>query len=195
MPPSCTPPKRRWPSTALIWPTAKTALDRALEINPQLVWAHQLRADLLFADVRPAEAIDVLEKARKLNPRDEATLGRLLAAYLVVDGRAPDKLSARGQQIINEATQRNPHCGEVFLAAGEALDRMRRFPLAAEYYRAAHERMPQLISARGQLGLVLMRLGDEAEAAKLLEESFAIDPFNVRVKNMLEVLDRLKTTR
>ena len=70
---------------------------------------------------------------------------------------------------------------------------MRRFPLAAEYYRAAHERMPRLISTRGQLGLVLMRLGDEAEAAKLLDESFAIDPFNVRVKNMLEVLDHLKT--
>ena len=37
-----------------------------------------------------------------------------------------------------------------------------------------------------------MRLGEEAEAAKLLAESFAIDPFNVRVKNMLEVLDLLK---
>ena len=45
--------------------TAKTALDRALEINPQLVWAHQLRADALFADVKPAEAIDVLLKARR----------------------------------------------------------------------------------------------------------------------------------
>jgi cellulose synthase operon protein C len=173
--------------------TAKTALDRALEINPQLVWAHQLQADALFADVKPSEAIDVLLKARELNPRDEATLGRLLAAYLVVDGRSEGKPSVRGQQVIDDVTRRNEHCGEVFLAAGEALDRMRRFPLAAEYYRAAHVRMPQLIQARGQLGLVLMRLGDEAQAAKLLEESFAIDPFNVRVKNMLEVLDHLKT--
>ena len=40
-----------------------------------------------------------------------------------------------------------------------------------------------------------MRLGEEAEAAKLLAESFAIDPFNVRVKNMLEVLDLLKALR
>jgi Tfp pilus assembly protein PilF len=172
--------------------TASSALDRAMEINPQLLWARQLRADLLFADVKPAEAIDVLEKARELNPRDEATHGRLLAAYLVVDGKSEGKLSVRGQQIVNDVTQRNAHCGEVFLAAGEALDRMRRYPLAAEYFRAAHERMPQLISTRGQLGLVLMRLGQEAEAAKLLEESFAIDPFNVRVKNMLEVLDHLK---
>ena len=172
--------------------TAKTAIERALEINPQLLWAHQLRADLLFADVKPAEAIDVLEQARQFNPRDEATLGRLLAAYLVVDGRTQGQLSERGQQLIDDVTERNPHCGEVFLAAAEALDRMRRYPLAAEYFRAAQERMPQLISTRGQLGLVLMRLGQEAEAAKLLEESFAIDPFNVRIKNMLEVLDHLK---
>jgi Flp pilus assembly protein TadD len=172
--------------------TAKTAIDRALEINPQLLWAHHLRADLLFADVKPAEAIDVLEQARQLNPRDEATLGRLLAARLVVDGKSAGKLSVRGQQIVNDVTQRNPRCGAVFLAAGEALSRMRRFPLAAENFRTAHERMPQLISTRGQLGLVLMRLGQEAEAAKLLEESFAIDPFNLRIKNMLEVLDHLK---
>jgi tetratricopeptide (TPR) repeat protein len=172
--------------------TAQSSLDRALEINPQLIWAQQLRAEALFADVRPADAIDVLLKARDLNPRDEATLGRLLAAYLVVDGRREGKLSDRAQQIINDAVPRNPHCGELFLAAGEALDRMRRFPLAAEHYRAAHERMPRLMAPRGALGMVLMRLGEEAEAAKLLEESFAIDPFNVRIKNMLEVLDVLQ---
>ena len=78
------------------------------------------------------------------------------------------------------------------MAAADALDRMRRFGLAAEYFRTAQEKMPQLLAVRGRLGLVLMRLGEEAEAAKLLAESFAIDPFNVRVKNMLEVFDVLK---
>jgi tetratricopeptide (TPR) repeat protein len=172
--------------------TAKSSLDRALEINPQLVWAHQLRADWLFADIRPAEAIAVLEAARQLNPRDEATLGRLAAAYEAVDGRPGGEPSDRVRQLIDEVSARNPHCGEFFLAAGQSCDRMRRFPRAAAYYRLAQEKMPQLISARGQLGLVLMRLGDEPLAAKVLEESFAIDPFNVRVKNQLEVLDLLK---
>ena len=171
--------------------TAKSSIDRALDINPQHLWAHQLRADWLLADVRPAEAIDVLEAARKLNPRDEATLGRLAAACDAVDGRPERKHSPRVQVLIDEVTARNPHCGEFFLAAAEAFDRMRRFPQAAEFYRLAGERMPRLIGTRGQLGLVLMRLGDERAAVKLLEESFAIDPFNVRVKNQLEVLDVL----
>jgi len=89
-------------------------------------------------------------------------------------------------------SKNNPHCGEFFLAAGEAFDRMRRFPQAVENYRLAGERLPQLVAPRGQLGLVLMRLGEETEAARLLDESFAIDPFNVRVKNQLEVLGLLK---
>lgn len=172
--------------------SATSAIDRALEINPELAAALQLRADVLLADVRPAEAIEVLEQARQVNPRDEATLGRLLAAYVVVDGRPAGKLSDRAQSLVDEAAHHNPHCGELFLAAAESFDRMRRFTLAGEYYRAAHERMPRLIAVRGQLGLVLMRLGEETEAAKLLTESFAIDPFNVRVKNMLEVLDVLQ---
>jgi tetratricopeptide (TPR) repeat protein len=169
---------------------AKRSIDRALEINSELLWAHRLKADWLLVDLHVGEAIDVLLKALELNPRDEATLGRLVAAYIAV--KPPGKRSAQAEQLLAEAVKHNPHCGELYLAAADSFDRMRRFSLADEYLRLAHERMPQLIQTRGKLGLVLMRLGEESEAAKLLAESFAIDPFNVRVKNMLEVLDVLK---
>jgi cellulose synthase operon protein C len=169
---------------------AKGAIDRALEINPELAWAHRLRADWLLADLRPAEAIMVLRRALELNPRDEKTLGRLLAALVVTE--RPGERASQAAKIVEEAEKRNPHCGELYLAAADAMDRMRRFGLAAENFRKAQEKMPQLVSVRGRLGSVLMRLGEEAEAGKLLAESFAIDPFNVRVKNMLEVLDVLK---
>jgi tetratricopeptide (TPR) repeat protein len=171
--------------------TANTSLDRALEINPRLVWALQLRADWYFADVRPAEAIELLQAALQFNPRDEKTLGRLLAAHLAT--ASPGQPAKEADKIIREVTTRNPHCGEFFLAAGDAFDRMRRFPQAAEHYRQAGERLPQLITPRGQLGLVLMRLGQETEALALLEEAFAIDPFNVRIKNQLEVLELLQS--
>lgn len=171
---------------------AKVSLDRALAINPELIWAHQLRADWFLADVKPTEAIAALEEARKLNPRDEETLGRLLASYDSLDGRRNGQLSDRSKDLIDEVLARNAHCGDFFLSAGQACERMRRFPQAAEFYRLAQERLPQLISARGRLGLALMRLGDETQARKILEESFAIDPFNVRVKNQLEVLDLLQ---
>jgi Flp pilus assembly protein TadD len=173
-------------------PAAEAAIVRALEINEQSIEANCLLADCRLADVRAADAIESLDRARQLNPRDEPTLGRLLAVYIAIDGRPDGELSQRAAELVAEASKHNAHCGEFFLAAAESFDRMRRFSLAAEYYRAAHEALPQPISVRGDLGLVLMRLGEEPAAAKLLEESFAIDPFNVRVKNMLEVLDVLQ---
>jgi cellulose synthase operon protein C len=170
----------------------KSSLARATEINPRLLWAQQLRGDMLAADVRPAEAIEVLEEARKLNPRSEATLGRLAAAYAAVDGMPGGKPGKRMQAVIDEVEKHNRHCGEFYLTMGESFDRMRRYPLAAIQLRVAQDKMPQLIQVRGLLGMTLMRLGEEGEAAKLLEEAFTIDPYNVRVKNTLEVLDVLK---
>ncbi len=199
-------------------PAAARAVDQALAIHPRLLVAHQLRADLLLAELRIQEAIDVLNAARHLNPLDEATLGRLAATYAAADGlgdsrtdgraRAPigkaaylageglgdddQKNCSRFAKLVDEVTRRNPHCGEFFAALADSLDRMRRYPDAARFCREADRRMPQLLYPRGQLGLLLMRLGDETEARQLLEESFRDDPFNVRVRNQLEVLDVLQ---
>jgi len=140
----------------------------------------------------PAKAVEVLHSTLKLRLGDEQTLGRMLGCYAAIDGGSINKPSDRMAALIDQATERNPHCGELFLAAGDALDRMRRYAAAADFYREAHRRMPQLAAARSQLGMTLMRLGNETEAAKILEEAFAVDPFHVRVKNTLEVLDLLQ---
>ncbi len=170
---------------------AQAAIKRALEINPRLLAARQLEADVQLANFEPGEALKSLEDTLKLNPLDEQTLGRIAAAYAGMDG-VPQKLAGtRLGRLIDEVTARNPHSGELFEALAEGLDELRRYPAAARFYREAIAHEPQLVSPRGQLGLVLMRLGDEVEAAKLLNESFDIDPFNVRVSNTLKVLEVL----
>lgn len=172
--------------------SARASLKRSLEINPSLLLAHQLSADVQLADLRPAEAAKTLEEARKLNPVDEETLGRLAAAYAAVDGVRDDPAGTRWGALIDEAAKRNPRCGQFFASLAGGLDLMRRYPAAAKYYEEAYRRLPELADVRGELGLVYMRLGEEGKAAKLLAESFEIDPFNVRVKNTLAVLDVLK---
>lgn len=172
-------------------PTARRSLEQALAIDPQWLSAHQLRADSLLAELRAEEAIEALETARRLNPVDESTLGRLAAAYAAVDGVSDDMPDSRFARLVREVIHCNPQCGEFFVALADSLDRMRRYPDAARYYREADRRMPQLLYTRGQLGLLLMRLGDEAESRRLLDESFRDDPFNVRIRNQLEVLDVL----
>ena len=171
---------------------AKRSIERALAINPKLLAAHWASADVHLANYEAAEAARVLEAALKLNPRSEETLGRLAAAYAVIDGwsDAAEK-SERFKKIIADVEARNPHAGEFYAALAGAFDSLRRFPAAADYYKRSIERLPQLTTARGELGLMYMRLGDEIAARKYLDESFDIDPFNVRVSNMRKVLDVL----
>src|SRR5262249_9064938 len=60
------------------------------------------------------------------------------------------------------------------------------------YYREAMKLRPSLAGPLNSLGLLYMRLGDEAKAAELLDKGFKADKFNVRVSNMRKVLAHLK---
>ncbi len=172
---------------------ANRLLDEALSINPKLLAAHHAKADGLLANFEAGLAIKVLEGAMVLNPVNEATLGRLAAAYAVVDGGSDTKSDTRFGRLVQEVLLRNPQCGEFFLALGTGLDQSRKFPLAARFYQEANQRMPQLIEPPSALGMVLMRLGDEPAAKAALDAAFEADPFHVRVNNSLKVLEVLDT--
>ncbi len=172
-------------------PTAQSALGQAQRVNPNLLSLRQLRADVALVDLRPQDAVQILAAAKKLQPHDEATLGRLAAAYGAVDGFSRQDADARMQQLIDEAVARNEHCGEFFRTLAQSIELMRKFPFAVDYYEQSLQRMPQQTGVRGELGLLYMRLGDEIKGRQLLSKSFEIDPFNVRVRNTLEVLDVL----
>jgi len=168
--------------------------ERALKINPKLVAALQLTADIAFVNLQPHSALEPLNQARASNAIDEGTIGRLLAVYLRADGLdTGTNPSSRAAKLTREVQTRNAACGQFYAATAEAMNDMRIYPLANEYYKRAIEASPELTRARGSLGMVQMRLGEEVDARKSLEESFKIDPFNVRVKNTLDVLDLLDT--
>lgn len=170
---------------------AQAACARALEINPQLLDAWHLKADIHLANFEPRQCAAVLADAIKLHPHSEETLGRLAAAYASVDGLARTTPDSRFGKLVGEVTARNPHAGVFFKTLADALDRLRRWPAAAQYYQEAMVRMPQLVAPAGQLGMMLMRLGEEERAKATLDEAFQSDPFNVRVNNTLKVLEVL----
>ncbi len=173
-------------------PRARAAIQRALAARDDLLLARQLEADTFIAEQNPTAAILLLEKALKLQAHSLETKGRLVACFAYLDGATAATPSPRMLEILKPLDEKRTCLGEVYLVAGEACDRMRHFVLAEAFFSAALEHLPQHIYVRGNLGLSLMRLGDEPNAAKLLEESFQLDPFNVRVKNTLEVLDLLQ---
>lgn len=173
-------------------PKARAAIKRALEARDDLLLARQLEADTFIAEQNPGAAVPLLEKALSLQPHSLETKGRLLASFAYLEGGSPEAPSAKMKAVIDSLRDKPTCLGEAWLTAGEACDRMRHFVLAEKCYRAALLLLPQHIYIRGHLGLSLMRLGEEPEAAQLLTESFQLDPFNVRVKNTLEVLDVLQ---
>jgi hypothetical protein len=78
---------------------------------------------MLMADVRPAEAIDA-GGSPQTQPQNEATLGRLAAAFAAVDG-CPEKTRQEDAAVIDDAEMHNPRCSEFYLAMGESFDQMR----------------------------------------------------------------------
>ncbi len=158
---------------------------RALDINPNLPEARRLQADVHQASGDIRAALRDLERARKINPRDEATLGRI-AACLYLQRKNTD-----AESLVREVTQHDPRPGLFYLTLAEQMEERRRFDVAEKYYKQAIELRPMLASARNSLGLLYMRLGREAEAREVLTKAFEADAFNVRVSNMLKVLRHL----
>src|SRR6185437_2961774 len=60
----------------------------------------------------------------------------------------------------------NPHYGEAYATGAHFLVINRRYEEGIQYYRKALSLNPKLLEARAQLGINLMRLGQEDEARK-----------------------------
>ncbi len=170
---------------------AQVAVDRALQLNPQLIQAHRLKADSLAANFKLTEALTALEEARKLNPWSEETLGRMAACYLTIDGQTADGPETRFGKLRDQVLASNPAAGLFFFTVADQLSDRRKFSAAEKFYLEAIARMPQLVGPHAGLGMLYMRLGQEVEGEKLLNEAFQIDPFNLRVTNTLKVLEVL----
>ena len=168
---------------------AEASLARALAINPRLLDAWLLKADLLWSNFQARETLALLEeKALPLNPIHEETLGRVAACYFLLDGPAKDSRLAR---LVEQVTRRNAHAGEFYFELAAQLEDRNKHLEAETYFREAIRVMPQQIGPQANLGLLYMRVGREDDAREALRGAFKADPFNVRVKNSLEVLDVL----
>ena len=90
-----------------------------------------------------------------------------------------------------EVGKRNPHAGEFYADLAEMLQVRNKHVAAERYFRQSIALLPRQPEPHAGLGLLLMRMGREADARTLLKEAFDADPFHVRVKNSLDVLDVL----
>lgn len=159
----------------------------AIAIDPDLADAHLLLAELHLDADRDAEARAEIDTVLAANPSQLDARALLAAIAYVHDDRAAY------DQEVSRILDINPAFGEVYRVAGQLAASHYRFEDAAALAAKAVQLDPSDSRASGDLGMHLMRTGDEDGARRALDRAFREDPFNVVTYNLLSLLDTLDT--
>ena len=161
-------------------------LRAALNINPEYVEARTLHAEMLLDLEDYAGAQADIDKALKTNPSSEPALAVASAIkFLSHDQAGFDALRQRTLAL-------NGKDGELFAKLAELAAQVRLYKAAADFAKEGVTLDPKNWHAWSVLGMNQLRLGQITEGRKSLETSFAADPYNVWVKNTLDLLDTYK---
>jgi tetratricopeptide (TPR) repeat protein len=129
-----------------------------------------------------------IQKVLAFNPKHLEARALLAAIAYVRDGRAA--FDAEAAQVLAI----NPRYGEVYRVAAEIAAHNYRFDEAVALTREAVALDPDNSRAHADMGLHLMRTGDEASARRALDQSVEqAGLFDVVTKNLLDLLDKLDT--
>jgi tetratricopeptide (TPR) repeat protein len=166
-------------------PQAIAAAKKALEINPSYVDAYVFLASQAMDQDHKDEARESLRKAFAVNPSSlDAHAG--LAAIAYVEDKTAD-FDAE----VAKALAIAPNYGEVYSVAGALAAHNYRFDEAAALVRRGLALKPQNPQMLSDLGMHLLRTGDEPGARAALEASFKLFPRDKPTLNLLGMLDKL----
>ena len=165
---------------------ALAAARRAGEIDPGLAGVPLFLAEAALDADRRTDARQALEQALAINPRHPAAHA-LVAGLAHLEGRAADVEAA-----VASALAVNPTYGDVYRVPAARLAASGRFDDALPLARRAVALEPWSTRALADLGMHLLRVGEEAEARQVLDRAFESDPFDVITYNLLQMLDTLE---
>jgi tetratricopeptide (TPR) repeat protein len=164
---------------------AEDLAERALKSNPNHAEALRVLADVHLFAGEYAAALKELDTARKVNPRDEETLGRVAACLFF------QKKNGDFDALVAEVTKNDPAPAVFYHELAQRLEERRYYDDAETFYKKAVALRDDIAWPLNSLGLLYMRMGEEKAARETLDKAFKLDPFNVRVSNTLKVLDHL----
>jgi tetratricopeptide (TPR) repeat protein len=157
---------------------------KALKADPKLVEAQELLARVALEDNNEELAAKEADKAIAMSP--EALDGLAIRASI-------DWLNDKGgSPWIDRILKINPVYGQAYATGAHFFVINRRYDDANKFYRKALDLDPDLWSARSELGVELMRLGQDGEARKLLEECYKNGYQNPETVNSLRLMDQYK---
>lgn len=164
----------------------KRAVDlarEALKHDAKLFEAHELLAYLALEDNDRKTAIEEAQKALAIS--NEALDAMAVLASI-------DWLSDKPQsEWMDQILKVNPVYGDAYATGGHFFEINYRYEEAIAWYRKALALNADLLPARSELGMNLMRLGHDAEAQRQLRECYAAHYRNPETVNSLRLLDSL----
>lgn len=156
----------------------------ALAVNPNARRAHGVLAGIVLRDLEIERADEHLVRGLTLHPRDpELSSLRAAARFLADDTEGFERIR---QQVFSQ----NPHYAEFYRIVSKYADWEHRYDEIVEMMRRAVAIDPDDGGAHAQLGINLIRNGQDAAGVAALRTAFAKDPYNVRVFNTLNLYEK-----
>jgi cellulose synthase operon protein C len=163
---------------------AVEAAQKAADLDPKLYEAHEQLAYLALEDNDEATAAKQADLALAIS--GEAL--DAMAIHLAIDSLHDKKDTPWADRLLKV----NPAYGEAYSTVGHFYVINRRYDEGIQAYRRALELNPRVWEARAQLGVNLMRLGDDTEARQQLEECYNANYKSYETVNSLRLLDKYK---
>jgi len=160
-------------------------VERALEVNPNLVMAHVTKAGLALRDNDIEGADEAIDHALRVDGNDlEALSTRAAIRYLADD-------EAGFRQAKQEVLRRHRTYSEMYTIIADYAEWEHRYPDIVAMAREAVTLDSGDALAHATLGLNLLRMGDEEEGLTALRSAWRRDRYNVRVFNTLNLYDEI----
>jgi tetratricopeptide (TPR) repeat protein len=166
-------------------PQAQAMAKMALDINSSSVPLHVFLAGEAADAGKRDEARKSLQNALDVNPSS-------LEAHALMAGLAyvEDK-TAEYEAEVAKMLAINPNYGEGYRVVAEMASHNYRYEDAAALVRKANSLSPNSARILSDMGIDLLRTGDEAEARTALERSFQLNGYNQVTYNLLQMMDTL----
>lgn len=158
--------------------------ERALKQDPKAYEAHEVLARFAMEDGNPTEAAVQADKALAISP--EALDALIIKATIDwMEGKPGTEWTDRLNKV-------NPAYAEGYTVSARIFVINRRYEEGIKLYRKALEMNPQYLPARSELGVNLMRLGEEDEAKPMLEAAYEAGFRDAATVNTLKLMDTYK---
>jgi tetratricopeptide (TPR) repeat protein len=165
---------------------AREYIDKAIQLDPTLVEAHEVLADLALEDSEQADAINAADAALKLSPDALDAMAIHAAIDLLADRQAD------ADAWIQKMLAVNATYGQGLARIASHLILHMRYEDGVAYYRKAIALDPRLWSARSQMAINLMRLGQTDEPHQQLQQCYENGYRDAATVNSLRLLDTVK---